>query len=59
VSPPRRPPDTEREAASTYVRNYVEALRAWSEAGDLDPGFADDLELVGARDRPPEDPWGS
>lgn len=35
------------------------ALSAWSAAGGADPGFADDLERVGAADRLPENPWGS
>jgi len=34
-----------------------EALRAWIEAGEPDPGFADDLERVQAADREPENPW--
>jgi hypothetical protein len=36
-----------------------EGLRAWAEAGDPDPGFAEALERVNAADRVPEDPWGS
>jgi len=35
------------------------ALAAWSAAGAADPGFADDLERVGAADRLPENPWDS
>jgi antitoxin (DNA-binding transcriptional repressor) of toxin-antitoxin stability system len=36
-----------------------EALRAWRGAGDADPSFADDLERVGATDRPPALRWDS
>jgi prevent-host-death family protein len=36
-----------------------EALAAWRSAGEPDADFADDLERVGAADRPPEDPWAS
>lgn len=43
-------------ASPTSVR---EALRAWSEGGEPEPGFADALERVNAADREPEDPWGS
>jgi len=35
----------------------AEGLRSWLEAGDEDPGFADDLERVNRADRPPRDPW--
>lgn len=34
-----------------------EALSAWRSAGEPEAAFADDLERVGAADRPPEDPW--
>ncbi len=36
-----------------------EALAAWREAGAGDARFADDLERVGAADRPPRNPWVS
>ena len=36
-----------------------EALTAWQRAGNLDPGFADDLERIGTADRPPESAWAS
>jgi prevent-host-death family protein len=35
------------------------ALAVWCGAGQPDPGFADDLERVGAADKPAENPWGS
>lgn len=44
------------EASPTTVR---EALRAWAEAGEPEPGFARDLERVNEADRKPENPWGS
>jgi prevent-host-death family protein len=47
-------PATDRE-----VVTVSRALAAWSAAGEADRGFADDLERVGAMDRPPENPWGS
>jgi antitoxin (DNA-binding transcriptional repressor) of toxin-antitoxin stability system len=36
-----------------------EALEAWSSAGESEAAFADDLERVGAADRPPPNPWAS
>lgn len=36
-----------------------EGLAAWCAAGEPEPAFADDLERVGAADRPPENVWGS
>jgi antitoxin (DNA-binding transcriptional repressor) of toxin-antitoxin stability system len=39
--------------------NIGEALRAWRDAAEPDPDFADDLERVGAHDMPPRDPWVS
>ena len=36
-----------------------EALRGWRAAGAPEADFADDLERVGAADRPPDDPWAS
>lgn len=37
----------------------LEFVKAWQEAAPADPGFADDLELIGALDEPPDNPWGS
>lgn len=34
-------------------------FRAWLEAAPHDPTFADDLELVGSLDTPPDDPGAS
>ena len=34
-------------------------LGAWLEVADPEPEFADALELVGAADRVPDNPWGS
>ena len=36
-----------------------DAISAWFAAGVPDPAFADDLERIGALDRPPENPWAS
>ena len=36
-----------------------EGFRAWAEAGEPDPGFAEALGRVSAADRVPEDPWAS
>jgi antitoxin (DNA-binding transcriptional repressor) of toxin-antitoxin stability system len=36
-----------------------EALAVWRGAGPPDLAFADDLERVGALDRPPESAWAS
>ncbi|MBI4635000.1 MAG: hypothetical protein HY727_01495 [Candidatus Rokubacteria bacterium] len=36
-----------------------EALAAWRAAGEPDAAFADDLERIGAADRPPANPWAS
>jgi antitoxin (DNA-binding transcriptional repressor) of toxin-antitoxin stability system len=36
-----------------------EIVMAWQEAGEPDPGFADDLERVAAEDRPPDSSWDS
>jgi len=44
------------EDSATSLR---EAAAAWRSAGDPDASFADDLERVGAADRPPQDPWAS
>ncbi len=35
----------------------AEALTAWSRAAPTDGALADDLERVGAADRPPSNPW--
>ncbi|MFQ5899769.1 MAG: type II toxin-antitoxin system Phd/YefM family antitoxin [Candidatus Methylomirabilia bacterium] len=37
----------------------LEALGAWRAAGAPDPAFADDLERIGAADRPPGNAWAS
>ena len=42
------------EKSSASLR---EALAAWRAAETHEPAFADDLERIGALDRPPEDPW--
>lgn len=44
------------EGSPTTLR---EALEAWSSAGKPEAAFADDLERVGAADRPPQNPWDS
>ncbi|MFN8223135.1 MAG: type II toxin-antitoxin system prevent-host-death family antitoxin [Gaiellales bacterium] len=37
-----------------------EAFRVWQATGGPDdPDLADDLERIGALDRPPDDPWES
>jgi hypothetical protein len=46
-------------APGASVTTLAELVRAWKDAGPVDPGFADDLELVGAMDEPPDDPWDS
>ena len=42
------------EASPTTAR---EAFRAWLGAAPRDAPFADDLELVGSLDEPPDDRW--
>jgi len=37
----------------------ADAARAWMDGHDSDPSFADDIERVGAADRPPKNPWDS
>lgn len=44
---------------TTSDTTLAEALRAWVESSEADPGFADDLERVNRSDRPPSDPWVS
>jgi prevent-host-death family protein len=39
------------------VTTLEDTLSAWGTAGDRDASFADDLERIGASDRPPEHPW--
>jgi antitoxin (DNA-binding transcriptional repressor) of toxin-antitoxin stability system len=39
--------------------HVADGLRAWSEAAEPDPGFADALERIGAADREPGSPWAS
>ena len=36
-----------------------DALAAWLEGADADPGFADDVAAINAADRPPTSRWGS
>lgn len=36
-----------------------DALAAWLEGADADPGFVDDLAAINAADRPPAVRWGS
>jgi len=36
-----------------------DAAAAWGSAGAPEPAFADDLERIGAADRPAEDAWAS
>lgn len=36
-----------------------DALAAWLEGADADPGFVDDLAAINAADRPPVVRWGS
>jgi prevent-host-death family protein len=36
-----------------------EAFAAWKAAAPPDPAFAEDLERIGAADKPPAPPWGS
>jgi len=45
--------------AAPPLPSVHEVLAAWSEAGKPDVGFATDLSLVAARDRPPAYPWDS
>jgi len=37
----------------------ADAVAAWRSAGGAEAAFANDLERIGALDRPPEDPWAS
>jgi prevent-host-death family protein len=41
------------------IASLREALEAWRAAGPPDPSLAEDLERVGAADRPPGNPWAS
>jgi antitoxin (DNA-binding transcriptional repressor) of toxin-antitoxin stability system len=43
---------------STATPSLRDGLLAWRRAGVPDADFADDLERVGAADRPPRNPWG-
>ncbi len=47
------------KAVQAYRRQRLLALAAWRAAGEPEPAFAEDLERVGAEDRPPEDAWAS
>ena len=44
---------------SAGVSTLREAMAAWVRDGEPDAAFADDLERVGAADRPPGNPWDS
>jgi prevent-host-death family protein len=44
------------EGSPTSLR---EAFEAWGSGGEPEEAFADDLERVGAADRPPQNPWDS
>lgn len=39
--------------------HVIDALRRWREASEREPGFASDLERIGAADREPANPWAS
>lgn len=41
------------------VSTLADLTRAWRSTGRPEPAFADDLELIGSQDAPPEVPWGS
>lgn len=41
------------------VASLREVLAGWRAAGAPEPAFADDLERVGAADRPPDSAWAS
>ncbi|MEW6273175.1 MAG: type II toxin-antitoxin system prevent-host-death family antitoxin [Thermodesulfobacteriota bacterium] len=43
--------------SSSGRATVAEALRAWKEDGAGDESFADDLERIGAADRPARNPW--
>jgi antitoxin (DNA-binding transcriptional repressor) of toxin-antitoxin stability system len=48
------------EPARNQAGNSVaDALRAWRDAAEPDPGFADALQKIGAADRAPGNPWVS
>jgi antitoxin (DNA-binding transcriptional repressor) of toxin-antitoxin stability system len=46
-------------AGTDQHATVAEALRRWREAAEPDPEFASALELIGAADREPGNPWGS
>ena len=46
-------------SSTAATATLAEALDAWLDGADSDPGFADDLAVIGAADRPPDDPWAS
>jgi len=46
-------------AGEATPATLAEALAAWTGASPADPGFAADLERVGAADTLPKDPWAS
>lgn len=45
--------------AHRVAEPLAHGLRAWQEAADSDPRFADDLESANRADRPPRNPWAS
>ncbi|HEY7730614.1 MAG TPA: hypothetical protein VH950_06900 [Gaiellaceae bacterium] len=55
----RRPPVSAVPCSTATGGTLAELLEAWRASGPADPGFADDLELVGSLDTVPEDPWAS
>jgi len=44
---------------TSQLPNLKDIFEAWRAAGPPDESFADDLERVGAADRPPANPWAS
>jgi prevent-host-death family protein len=42
---------------SAATPSLLDGFRAWRTAGAADPTFADDLERIGAADRPARNPW--
>ena len=43
----------------SHLPSLKDIFDAWRAVGPPDESFADDLERVGAADRPPANPWGS
>lgn len=46
-------------ARSARAGHVADAVHAWRDAAEPDPGFAEALERVGAADREPRNPWAS